>query len=267
MTLGQRIQELRKALGLSQEGLGEKLKVSRQAISKWEADGAVPEVDKLIALSRLFGISLNELLQVDCPASTPEEEEAAAAEFTRRARRRRLLKNVSHALTLAVVVVGAAVLSAVLARQSAQLDTARDALAAQESRISQLETRVSALAEAAARPGLDPSAPLVGDFSIRYFSTEKAGMRVHVSLLPAQSTEMTTVTFQISRPGLNAVVQEAERLPGTTEYQAELLIPSGGDGVTISAVFDDGTAQHTQPLLSDLSIRENSVTYTPLWLE
>ncbi|MCQ4864498.1 helix-turn-helix transcriptional regulator [Pseudoflavonifractor phocaeensis] len=266
MTLGQRIQELRKALGLSQEGLGEKLKVSRQAISKWEADGAVPEVDKLIALSRLFGISLNELLQVDCPASTPEEE-AAAAEFARRARRRRLLKNVSHALTLMAVVVGAAVLSAVLARQSAQLDTARDALAAQESRISQLETQVSALAEAAARPGLDSSAPLVGDFSIRYFSTEKAGMRVHVSLLPAQSTEMTTVTFQISRPGINAVVQEAERLPGTTEYQAELLIPSGGDGVTISAIFDDGTAQHTQPLLSNLSVRENSVTYTPLWLE
>ena len=78
---------------------------------------------------------------------------------------------------------------------------------------------------------------------------------------------MTTVTFQISRPGINAVVQEAERLPGTTEYRAELLIPSGGDGVTISAIFNDGTAQHTQPLLSDLSVRENSVTYTPLWLE
>ena len=51
MTLGQRIQELRKKQGLSQEALGEKLGVSRQAISRWEMDGAVPEVDKLIALS------------------------------------------------------------------------------------------------------------------------------------------------------------------------------------------------------------------------
>ena len=49
MTLGQRIQELRKQNNLSQEALGEKLGVSRQAISRWEMDGAVPEVDKLIA--------------------------------------------------------------------------------------------------------------------------------------------------------------------------------------------------------------------------
>ena len=65
MTLGQNIQALRHAAGLSQEGLGEKLGVSRQAISKWEADGAVPEVDKLIALSRLFGVNLHDLLQVE----------------------------------------------------------------------------------------------------------------------------------------------------------------------------------------------------------
>ena len=64
-TLGQNIQALRHAAGLSQEGLGEKLGVSRQAISKWEADGAVPEVDKLIALSRLFGVNLHDLLQVE----------------------------------------------------------------------------------------------------------------------------------------------------------------------------------------------------------
>ena len=62
MTLGQRIQELRKQNNLSQEALGEKLGVSRQAISRWEMDGAVPEVDKLIAMSKLFGISLDELL-------------------------------------------------------------------------------------------------------------------------------------------------------------------------------------------------------------
>ena len=41
-TLGRRIQEGRKSAGLSQEALGERLGVSRQAVSKWEADGAVP---------------------------------------------------------------------------------------------------------------------------------------------------------------------------------------------------------------------------------
>ena len=72
MTLGQRIQAHRVRLGLSQEGLGDKLGVSRQAVSKWEADGAVPDTNKLIALSKLFGISLNELLQVDGPPPAGE---------------------------------------------------------------------------------------------------------------------------------------------------------------------------------------------------
>lgn len=65
MTLGQRIQELRKQKELSQEALGEKLGVSRQAVSRWEMDGAVPEVDKLIAMAKLFGVSLNQLLDVE----------------------------------------------------------------------------------------------------------------------------------------------------------------------------------------------------------
>lgn len=79
MTLGQRIQEHRLRLGLSQAGLGEKLGVSRQAVSRWEADGAVPDTDKLIALSKLFGLTLNELLQVESPPGqmpAPVEEPA-----------------------------------------------------------------------------------------------------------------------------------------------------------------------------------------------
>ncbi|WP_295720391.1 helix-turn-helix transcriptional regulator [uncultured Oscillibacter sp.] len=47
-TLGGRIQTGRKAAGLSQEALGERLGVSRQAVSKWEADAAVPELEKQI---------------------------------------------------------------------------------------------------------------------------------------------------------------------------------------------------------------------------
>lgn len=70
MTLGQRIQAGRTALELSQEALGERLGVSRQAVSKWEADAAVPDTDKLIALSRLFGLTLNQLLAVDIEADS-----------------------------------------------------------------------------------------------------------------------------------------------------------------------------------------------------
>jgi len=75
ITIGQRIAEQRKKLGISQEALGERMGVSRQAISKWEADGAVPEIDKLIAMSRLFGVSVGWLLGVEKESDSAREEE------------------------------------------------------------------------------------------------------------------------------------------------------------------------------------------------
>ena len=83
MTLGERIQELRKKSGLSQEGLGERLGVSRQAISKWESDVTVPEVDKLIAASRLFGVSVGVLLGVE-EAKPPQSAPARERELSQR---------------------------------------------------------------------------------------------------------------------------------------------------------------------------------------
>ena len=63
MTLGQRIRELRTAAGLSQEQLAERLNVSRQAISKWELDASAPDLDRLVLLGDLFGVSLDQLVR------------------------------------------------------------------------------------------------------------------------------------------------------------------------------------------------------------
>lgn len=80
MTTGRRVAQKRKELGLSQEALGEKLGVSRQSIYKWESDGALPEVEKLIALSRLFGVSVGWLLGVE-EDSAPETGEPTDAQL------------------------------------------------------------------------------------------------------------------------------------------------------------------------------------------
>ena len=69
LTTGQRIAQERKKQQLSQVGLATILDVSRQAISKWESDAAIPEIDKLIALSRLFNVSVGWLLGVEDPAA------------------------------------------------------------------------------------------------------------------------------------------------------------------------------------------------------
>ena len=71
MTVGQRIAQKRKELGLSQEALGDRLGVSRQSIYKWESDSALPEVEKLITLAKLFGVSVGWLLGVE-EAAAPE---------------------------------------------------------------------------------------------------------------------------------------------------------------------------------------------------
>lgn len=62
MTFGEKLYKLRKARGLSQEALAEKLHTSRQAVSKWENDNGYPETEKIILISKLFQISLDDLL-------------------------------------------------------------------------------------------------------------------------------------------------------------------------------------------------------------
>lgn len=62
MTFGEKLRSLRKQTGLSQEKLAEKLSVSRQAITKWETESGIPDIENLMAISALFGVSVDELL-------------------------------------------------------------------------------------------------------------------------------------------------------------------------------------------------------------
>ena len=75
MTLGERIAYYRGKLGLSQGELAEQLGVSRQAVSKWETDAGLPDPERLIALSRLYHITLDELVKGESPEETAEAPE------------------------------------------------------------------------------------------------------------------------------------------------------------------------------------------------
>lgn len=63
MTLGDKIFQLRKQQGWSQEELAERCQVSRQSVSKWEINQSVPDLDKLVTLSRIFGVTTDYLLK------------------------------------------------------------------------------------------------------------------------------------------------------------------------------------------------------------
>ena len=62
MEIGERLQQLRKEKGISQEKLAEQLHVTRQAVSKWETGQSYPDLDNLGALSKLYGVTADYIL-------------------------------------------------------------------------------------------------------------------------------------------------------------------------------------------------------------
>ena len=62
MDLGNKICELRKLSGITQEQLAEKLNISRQTLSKWEKGNSLPDIESIVNISKLFQIPLQELL-------------------------------------------------------------------------------------------------------------------------------------------------------------------------------------------------------------
>ena len=81
MILAEKITSLRKKNGWSQEELADKLNISRQSVSKWESGGSIPDLDKIIKLSGLFGVSTDYLLKDELEeisySETDEDKEGA----------------------------------------------------------------------------------------------------------------------------------------------------------------------------------------------
>ena len=106
MNLSDRIQYLRKARGISQEGLADQLGVSRQAVSKWESEQSMPDLDKIISMSDYFEVTTDYLLKGIEPVVQKEEEQSIE--------HRRIASNICYQLSLALAGLGI-ILSIILA--------------------------------------------------------------------------------------------------------------------------------------------------------
>lgn len=71
MILADKIIDLRKKAGWSQEELAEKLAVTRQSVSKWEGAQSIPDMDKVVQMSRLFGVTTDYLLKDEIETAEP----------------------------------------------------------------------------------------------------------------------------------------------------------------------------------------------------
>lgn len=83
MKFYEKIYNLRKKSGMSQESLGEKIGVSRQSVSKWETGESVPEIDKILLLSKIFSVSTDYLLNDEMDEMKPKVQNTPLPEIKR----------------------------------------------------------------------------------------------------------------------------------------------------------------------------------------
>lgn len=233
MTLGEHIQALRKAAGLSQEALGEQLGVTRQSISKWESDLAMPEVEKLIAMSKLFGVSVGSLLQVE-EARTLTAEELSAVEAVAR----RYLESVKHRtpkwpFVLAALALAAGIALGALtpARTEQPPPAAAETPSPARVEVEELWQEGDTLVDFSGHLGL-------ADF-------RSGTVTLTFSTRPARLEPDTDVFFLVDADGKSQVV-EATLQTGLT-YTGKCTVPLSGE-VTVSVLLS-GQDQRVQPAM------------------
>ncbi len=265
MTIGQRIAQKRKELGLSQEALGAELGVSRQAIYKWEADAALPEIEKLVTLSKVFGVNVGWLLgaeeapqQADSGelsenqlrmvqeivdrylAARKETETAPPPAETPKARRR--------------LWVLAAVGCAALLLAGWSLFSRLDAL---DKRYNDLQMSVGNITDEVnqqvgsiagrVEQVLKSQNHLTAEYSAELLSLDLAAntARFSAGAVPKTYTEGMTAVFQADSGG--QVLEFPGTLGAGNTFSAEISCPLT-DSITVSVVFVTGDRRETQVL-------------------
>ena len=261
MTTGQRIALKRKEAGLSQETLGAELGVSRQSIYKWESDTALPEIDKLVALSRRFGVTVGWLLGVEeAPetASAPDSGELTDAQL-------KMVEEITARYIAALpapkprkkwpYVLAALMVLYAAHRAYQSIDRQFDGV---YSRIGQMDSSMSNQVYSISgqvEEILKQQNSLTVDYGIKLVSADlvKNAVTFSVYAVPKTYVEGMRVEFSVDN-GHNSnsktVLSEPDQngQPVSEKFSAELTCELTDD-ISITAVFvmPDGTRQ-TQPL-------------------
>lgn len=264
-TLGRRIQEGRKAAGLSQEALGEQLHVSRQAVSKWEADAAIPELENLIAMSRIFGMTVGQLLGVEpeqpeaagVPEQNPEnggltEKELAAAEaiaakYAETAQRCRRPQWSKRGRRIAAAVTAVLALTAGLLVKR-QLDAFDQRFREVQREINRVESSVSSqVASLTAQMSniLDEKNSILSSFQtvVTDFDGEAQTVTLRVTAAPKEWTDTTTASFTAALSDGRQFTAEAEGQNGS--FTAEGFVVPMDHAIQLSVTLLDGGSART----------------------
>lgn len=247
MKLCEKLYELRRAAGLSQEELAERLNVSRQAVSKWENGAAQPELSKLVELSRLYGVSVDELLSLEeaekgdakaassVEASTPAQETLAAP---KKVRRQKLL--LGAAAVCLALAVGLALYNnhrvKQLERQVSSLQS--QIMSVQSSLSSQIAGISSSVREA-----MEESATLTAqfDYTVKRFDLDAYTCTVAFALRPKTVQDDLAVSLRLRSLASDDETTAVELVRDEYDvYRGEAVLSMNDDGFEATAAYDTG---------------------------
>ena len=249
MKLCEKLYELRRAAGLSQEELAERLNVSRQAVSKWENGAAQPELSKLVELSRLYGVSVDELLSLEeaekgdaKAASSVDDSAPAPAQETltapKKARRQKLL--LGAAAVCLALAVGLALYNnhrvKQLERQVSSLQS--QIMSVQSSLSSQIAGISSSVREA-----MEESATLTAqfDYTVKRFDLDAYTCTVAFALQPKTVQDDLAVSLRLRSRASDDGTAAVELVRDEYDvYRGETVLSMNDDGFEATAAYDTG---------------------------
>lgn len=247
MKLCEKLYELRRAAGLSQEELAERLNVSRQAVSKWENGAAQPELSKLVELSRLYSVSVDELLSLeeaekgDAKAASSVDASAPAQETLtapKKARRQKLL--LGAAAVCLALAVGLALYNN---HRVKQLEWQVDSLQSQIMSVqSSLSSQIAGISSSV-REAMEESATLTAqfDYTVKRFDLDAYTCTVAFALRPKTVQDGLAVSLRLrslaSDDGTTAVELVRDEYD---VYRGETVLSMNDDGFEATAAYDTG---------------------------
>mgnify|MGYP004648835629 CR=1 FL=1 len=272
MELYEKLYELRRASGMSQEELAEKLGVSRQAVSKWESGATQPELPKLIELSKIYQVSVDALLSLEHAKepqdSSPAAESASqgAAEDTAAAKPDFRTFCAQHKKSIGGAAVALAALIAVGAHYnsrinalSTQVDDLRSELYGVQSSLSnQINGISSTVSDILER---ETSLVLQFDYDVTNVDLKKKECTLAFSLLPKAIDEETLVSLLVTDRD-DPSPENCHRLPLTQNDHGYLtgevtLALSNDLGVSVS--FEKDGAKQSGDLGLIYSLKDNAL--------
>jgi transcriptional regulator with XRE-family HTH domain len=249
MDISEKILELRKSAGYSQEKLAELLHVSRQAVSKWEAGAAQPTLDNLIELSKLFQVPLDALTGTAqekpgerAPEEVPPKELPDERERVHFRRQRNALLVISGVLFIVLVIS--------MLSNAGRLAELTNQIALLSGRVSALESRSYSLPQTSVQPavGWQTQDSLIADFwyEVEQYDPKTGLISLHISATPKVYVEGMTARFSAVAKDMNPL--ETEGVAGAGNAFSCDITTAPVEELRLSIAFVQDGETHTQLL-------------------